>query len=83
MPPINKFHVNSSICKHMDNALAITADNGTNKLTVTASIDFIAQALATQHKAVQTTPKKMTCKMSKILNEKANSSKTLASNINE
>ena len=83
MPPINKFHVNSSIFKQIDNTLAITAESGTNKLTVTASIDFIAQALATQHKAVHTTPKKITCKRSRILNEQANSWKTFVSNMNE
>ena len=68
-PPINKFQVKFSNFKQIDNTLAMTADNGTNKLTVTASMDFIAHALATQHTAVQTTPKKTTCKISKILNE--------------
>ena len=59
--------------KVIDNAVATTADNGTNKETVKASIYFIAHALETQHKAVQTIPKNKTSKTDNhsIVNAKA------------
>ena len=68
-PPIKIHHVKSSNLNIIDKAVQITADNGTNKETVIALTDFIAQALAVQQIAVQTTPKKTTCKISKNLKE--------------
>ena len=69
IPPINKLNVNSSIWKAIDKTLATTADKGTKTETVTASIDFIDHALATQHTAVQITPKKTTSKTGNQSNE--------------
>ena len=81
-PPTNKLRVNSSMPKAMDNVVATTADNGTNKETVKASIYFIAQALATQHSAVQTIPKNKTSTIDNQSNETANVWNTAPSKIN-
>ena len=74
--------MNSSIPKDIDKIEATTADSGTNKETVKASIYFIAQALATQQTAVQITPKKTTSITGNQSIEKASVWKIAPSNMN-
>ena len=67
---------------YIESDVATTAERGTKMETVTASINFIDHALATQHTAIQTTPKKTTSKIANALDVKLNSWKTGPSKAN-
>ena len=56
----------------MDKMEATTAESGTNKLTVIALVYLMAQALDTQHTAVQITPKKTIIRVDLMVNTISN-----------